>query len=161
MRASCAMPLKAHRSAGDFSAEPACGVGDDVFWKRECHVRDRSAVNAAKMRVRWSGRFVVCAVRPGKRDLSDETHVAETSKRPIDGRKSNSGAPRPCQFVEFGHGQVASNPLLLDDIVYQSMVFREPALVQFDGVHGTSEILSRCLGQVENESRFRDERSIK
>jgi hypothetical protein len=49
---------------------------------------------------------------------------------------------------------VASNPLLLDDIVYQSMILREPALVQFNCVHGTSEILSRCLGHVENESRF-------
>ncbi len=110
--------------------------------------------------MRRSGRFIVRAVGSGKRNLGDKSHVAKTSKRSIDGGKSDAGAPRPCQFIKLGHGQVASDPLLLDDIVYQSMVLREPALVQFNGVHGTSEILSRCLGHVENESRFRDERSI-
>ncbi len=117
VRAARAMSLKTHRSARNFSAEALCGFTNDIFRKRKRNVRNRPAINATEMCVRRSGRFIVGAVRARKGDLGDESHVAETSECPIDSSKSDAGPPRPCEFVEFGHGKVASNPLLLDDIV--------------------------------------------
>ena len=115
----------------------------DGYRSRNCEIKivDAPAAVAAKVGMRRSGRFVKRTIGARQGDFGDQAVISKFCHRSIDGREANARPSLARERMKIGHGKVRSYALLLDDLVHQSMVFREPGLDL--GGHSSEDITIR------------------